>query len=421
MKVFVLNSGSSSIKFQLFDCVGAPAALAKGVVERIGLAGSRLTCACSRAPHNPSCPAKRVAADVPDHATGIKLVCNCLLNKACGLLDRLDEVAGIGHRVVHGGESFTESVRITEVVIDAIENCVKLAPLHNRPALMGIRAGTEVFPNVPQVAVFDTAFHQTLPRHRYLYAAPLEFYEEYGVRKYGFHGISHQYVARKAARLLGTGPERLKAITCHLGNGSSITAVDSGKSVDTSMGFTPLSGVMMGSRSGDLDPYIPLFLHTEAGIELNRIPEVLNKESGLKGVCRLRDVRDVLAGAERGDKQCRLALDMFVYRLAAYIGAYWVILGGPDAIVFTAGIGENVPEVRRRVLEKFRFLGVTVDEAKNAENAVDISGKNTSVRVLVIPTNEELVIAQETARIVDALDAAGAATRRDQSALPRPP
>jgi len=307
MKVLVLNSGSSSVKFQLFEFDDGNTVLAKGIADRIGLPDAEIVCTCERQAKG-RCPAKdRREADIPDHQAAIDSICKTLLSAECGAIQDLTELAGIGHRVVHGGERFTGSVIIDDAVIEGIEECVPLAPLHNPPALLGIRACAKIFENIPQVAVFDTAFHHTIPQKAYRYGIPKELYTKHRVRKYGFHGTSHYYVANEAARILGKPIQDLKIITCHLGNGCSITAVQGGKSIETSMGLTPLAGTMMGTRSGDIDPFIPFFMVKEVGMTVDEAEKTLNKESGLKGICGHNDVRDVIEGMEKGDKDCGLA------------------------------------------------------------------------------------------------------------------
>jgi acetate kinase len=410
MKVLVLNSGSSSVKFQLFNFEGGDGkVVAKGIAQRVGQDGATLSCKCPNLKGDP-CTFENIEESIPNHSAAINQVCQHLLDPVCGAISDLSEVSGIGHRVVHGGERFTGSVLIDDDVIEGIEDCAKLAPLHNPPALLGIRAGAEIFEGTPQVAVFDTAFHHTIPEAAFTYALPHRLYTEFKVRKYGFHGTSHQFVAEEAARELGRPLEELRIITCHLGNGCSITAVKNGESIDTSMGLTPLGGVMMGTRPGDIDPYVPIYMHRELGMPINEVDETLNKESGLKGICGLTDMRDVEAGAESGDAACALALEMFTYRIARYIGSYAMVLGGVDAIVFTAGIGENVPSLRAKVLERAGFLGVAIDPVKNAANARNISAAGATVATLVIPTNEELVIARETLRLVQEYSARGVTT-----------
>ncbi len=400
-KVLVLNSGSSSIKFKLFDADGGQEVRANGMAERIGLKGATIRYCCRvkeggeyttcymRTPEN---------VDVPDHRIAIQLICQILLGEESGVLEDASELAAIGHRVVHGGERFSEAVVIDEDVLEGIRDCVRLAPLHNPPALAGIEAAQEHFAGIPQVAAFDTAFHQTMPPKAYLYGIPRKLYDEYGIRKYGFHGLSHQYVSKKAAEFLGKPIEDTRIITCHLGNGCSITAVQGGKSIDTSMGVTPLAGVMMGTRSGDLDPYIPLFMIKELGMSVDGVEHTLNRESGLMGICNHADLRDVEDLSAQGDSAAALALDMFAYRVARYIGQYAMVLGGVDAVVFTAGIGENNSVMRGRILKDAGYLGIAIDETLNAQHAVDISAASASVRTFVIPTNEEAVIVEETLR-----------------------
>lgn len=402
MKVLVVNSGSSTVKFQLFEFDGGGRVLAKGLADRIGQpAQGVLSCKCART-DNGSCPVNTVGVQsIPDHSKAIEAICNHLLSEKCGAIKDLSELAGIGHRVVHGAERFTSSVIIDDEVIQEIEECAELAPLHNPPALLGIRACAQIFQGIPQVAVFDTAFHHTIPRSAYRYGIPKPLYKEHRIRKYGFHGTSHYYVAYEAARILGRDIKGLKIITCHLGNGCSITAVEGGKSIETSMGLTPLQGVMMGTRSGDIDPYIPIFMIKNLGMSADEVDDMLNKKSGLKGLCGFNDVRDVIARMEQGDEDCRLALEMFTYRIAHYVGAYAMVMNGVDAIVFTAGIGEHAPLVRAKILERAQYLGVVIDPEKNAKNETNIAAKGSKVAVLVVPTNEELVIAQETKRLVE--------------------
>lgn len=402
MKVLVLNSGSSSVKFQLFvSDDGAYSVLAKGMAQRIGLSGASLKCSCPAHADRP-CPAVGRDVEIPDHAAAISQICEHLLADGCGAIRDLSELVGLGHRVVHGAERFTGSVLIDDEVVEGIEDCARLAPLHNPPALLGIKACADIFEGIPQVAVFDTAFYHTVPKRTFVYGIPIKYYDEHGIRKYGFHGTSHMYVAQEAAKILGKPFEETRVITCHLGNGCSITAVKDGEAVDTSMGLTPLGGVMMGTRPGDFDPYVPIFMSRELGIPIDEVDHALNKESGLKGICGKADMRDVKVGAEAGDEQCALALDMFVYRIARYIGAYSMVVGGPDAVVFTAGIGENDHELRSRILANAGFLGISIDSSRNAANELDISAPGAKVRTLVIPTNEELVIARETTRVVEA-------------------
>ena len=401
-KVLVLNSGSSSIKFKLFDADGGQNVRASGIAERIGLPGATIRY-CFRVKQGDkytSCfmrtPSK---VDVPSHSVAIELICRLLLEQESGIVSSPCDIVGIGHRVVHGGERFINSVIIDDDVIEGIRECARLAPLHNPPALRGIEAAREHFSDTPQVAVFDTAFHHTMPPWAYLYGIPKRLYEEYGIRKYGFHGTSHRYVSEKAAEKLGKPVEDTKIITCHLGNGSSITAVKGGKSIDTSMGLTPLGGVMMGTRSGDLDPYIPLFMIRELGMTPDEVERTLNRESGLEGICRHADVRDVEELVSQGDLDSELALNMFAYRIARYIGGYAMVMDGVDAIVMTAGIGEKDPLMRHRILKSARYLGVELDEDANNRNAECISTPGAKVSAYVIPTNEELVIARDTIQL----------------------
>ena len=409
-KVLVINSGSSSLKYRLFAVENGEARhLAQGLIERIGLSGARIKCDCT-CDHDEDCATRLLNGkgnlEIPTHRAAIDALCTILLGPHCGVLTDISELAGIGHRVVHGAEEFSASVIIDKAVISGISKCARLAPLHNPPALMGIKACAEAFEGIPQVAVFDTAFHSSLPVEAYTFPIPHRFYEKYGVRKYGFHGTSHRYVSGEAIRLLGLPAEETRIITCHLGNGCSIAAVKGGKSVDTSMGLTPLGGVMMGTRPGDLDPYIPLFMLKELEMTPEEVDATLNKQSGLKGICDLSDVRDIEKRAANGEAECQLALDMIAYRVACFIGSYAMVMGGVHGIVFTAGIGENNPAMRTRVLRNAGYLGLSVDEERNARNETFISTDDSKVKVMVIPTNEELVIARDTARLVGQLSEA---------------
>lgn len=404
MKVLVLNTGSSSVKYRVFECDNGEARnVCAGLVERIGGNEADIKCDCQLR-HDERCAAKMIGTPgqlpIPDHKAAINDICRILLSESCGIINDLSEIEGIGHRVVHGGEEFSASTLIDDAVIQGIEKCVKLAPLHNPPALQGIQACAEVFKGTPQVAVFDTAFHATIPRHAYRYALPKELYTKHGVRKYGFHGTSHLFVSRKAIEMLDKPLEDTKIVTCHLGNGCSLSAVKGGKCVETSMGLTPLGGVMMGTRPGDLDPYLPLFMMKELGMNVDEVDQTLNKKSGLIGVCGLNDMRDIEKKAEEGDKDCQLALDMFVYRISRFIGSYSMVMGGVDAIVFTAGIGENGRTIRKRILDNAGHLGCIIDAERNERNESVISKEGSRCQAFVIPTNEELVIAQDTARIV---------------------
>ncbi len=396
MKILVINAGSSSLKYQLID-IETEEVLAKGLCERIGIDGSRLK-------HSPE-GKDEVIIEKPmkDHSDAIKLVLEALTDKEYGVIADMSEISAVGHRVVHGGEAFSKSVVIDDAVKKAIEECIPLAPLHNPPNIIGVEACEKSMPGVPQVAVFDTAFHQTMPPKAFMYALPYELYQNDKIRRYGFHGTSHKYVSSQAAEMLGKPIEELKIITCHLGNGSSITAVDGGKSVDTSMGFTPLAGVVMGTRSGDIDPAIVKFIADSEHMSLEKVDNLLNKESGVLGVSGVSsDFRDLQAAAESGNERAALALEMFMYSVKKCIGEYAVAMGGLDAIVFTAGVGENSGDVRRGVLEGTEFLGIKIDPEKNKLRGqkVEISTPDSKVKVLIIPTNEELMIARETAALV---------------------
>ena len=395
MKILVINAGSSSLKYQLFSMTNETV-LAKGLCERIGIEGSR----------NKFQPAgkEQVVIEKPmkDHSDAIKMVIDALINKEYGVIDSMDEIKAVGHRVVHGGEFFSKSVLIDENVKKAIDQCSQLAPLHNPPNLIGIEACERTMPGVPQVAVFDTAFHQTMDKVAYLYALPYELYEKYKIRRYGFHGTSHKYVSQKAAEMLGKPIEELKIITLHLGNGSSVTAVKNGKSVDTSMGFTPLEGVIMGTRCGEIDPAILTFLMEKENLDYNQVNSLLNKESGVLGISGVSsDFRDLDDAIREGNKRAKLALDMFCYSVKKYIGEYAVAMGGVDAIVFTAGVGENNAEAREEITSELAFMGIQGDKEKNNVRGVaaDVSAAGATVRTLVIPTNEELMIALDTQKL----------------------
>lgn len=396
MKILVVNSGSSSLKYQLFDMVGETV-LAKGLVERIGSEGSVLT-------HQADGKKEKTEFESPNHEAALRKVFDVLTHSGIGVLKDIKEIDAVGHRVVHAGEKFAASVRITPEVVAALEECSELAPLHNPPGITGIRAITKILPEVPQVGVFDTAFHQTMPRESYIYPIPYEYYEKYKIRRYGFHGTSHRYVSMRAAAMLGKPIADLKLVTCHLGNGSSVAAVDGGRSVDTSMGFTPLAGIPMGTRSGDLDPAIVTFIAEKDGVTAEHVVQkVLNKQSGVLGISGLsNDFRDLELAAEDGNERAALALSIFATGLRKYIAAYAAVMSGVDAIIFTAGIGENSKEMRSRVCQGLEFLGVSIDEDQNNCRSVerDISTPQSKVRVLIIPTNEELVIARDTREIV---------------------
>lgn len=398
MKVLVINCGSSSIKYQLFD-MEREEILAKGIAERIGIEGSFIKHQARGENHVFEIP-------MPDHEVGIKHVLELLTHESYGVIKSLSEISAVGHRVVHGGEYFSDSVLIDERVIKAIEDCVNIAPLHNPPNLMGIKAAMHVLPGVPQVAVFDTAFHQTMPKHAYIYGLPYEYYEKYKIRRYGFHGTSHFYVSRRTAELVGKPVEELKIITCHLGNGSSLAAVMNGKCVDTSMGMSTIQGVLMGTRTGDLDPVALLYLMEKEGLNTKQASDLVHKQSGIKGLSGIsNDLRDVEKAAEEGNERAKLALEVLCYGIAKYIGAYAVAMNGVDVISFTAGIGENSALVRSKVCSRLTFMGVQLDEEANKKTVRGAEGfisvPDSRVKVAVVPTNEELVIARDTKRLVE--------------------
>jgi len=393
MKILVINCGSSSIKYQLFD-MADESVLAKGLLERLGTEQVSLCHQATGAVVQPSCSAK-------DHRAGLGLILASLVHRDYGVIERIEEIEAVGHRVVHGGEEFTGAVRIDGKVIKAIENCAQLAPLHNRPNLAGITAAQTALGLAVQVAVFDTAFHSTLKRAAFIYALPYEWYEQYGIRRYGFHGTSHQYVAERAAEILGRRLNELNLITAHLGNGCSITAIRRGKSVDHSMGLTPAEGLVMGTRGGDMDPAIVFHLAANSDMSLEQINEALQHRSGLLGISGLsNDMRDIVQAGADGQERARLALEIFVHRLKKYIGAYMALLGEVDGLVFTGGIGENSAVVRRKAVENLRKLGLRLDaqanEAVAQGQAKEISAADSDVKILVIPTNEELLIARQT-------------------------
>lgn len=395
MKVLVLNCGSSSLKYQLFDMTDTNV-LAKGMVERIGLTGSQLT-------HRRGEEKYVITRDLPGHNEAVSMVLEAMVNPEYGVIGSLKEIGAIGHRVVHGGEKFASSVLIDPAVMEALQECIELAPLHNPPNIVGIEACNKLMPGVPQVGVFDTAFHQTMPPYAYIYGLPYELYEKYKIRKYGFHGTSHKYVSTRAAAILGRPLAETKIITCHLGNGASITAVKGGESLETSMGFTPLEGLMMGTRSGDLDPAIVSYIMEKEGLTAEEVNDFLNKKCGVLGVSGVSsDFRDIETAAAQGNYRAQLALEIFAYDVKKYIGAYAAVLDGVDAIVFTAGLGENSPDMRCSITGGLSYLGVAVDPAKNAVRGreADISRDGSRCRVLVVPTNEELMIAQDTVDIV---------------------
>ncbi len=395
MNILIVNAGSSSLKYQVIN-MADESTLAKGLIERIGIPGSKLSQTVGESKHVVETPMK-------DHIEASQHMINALTDPVHGAVKSMDEISAVGHRVVQGGETFTTSTLIDEECLNAIKANVPLAPLHNPANLMGIKACLQVMPDKPMVAVFDTSFHQTMPPHAYLYGVPYEYYEKLRVRRYGFHGTSHRYVSRRGAAFLGKDAKDLRIITCHLGNGSSICAVDHGKSVDTSMGLTPLEGVLMGTRSGTVDPAALQFIMNAENINIDEMLDVLNKKSGLLGVSGVSsDMRDVEAAAEKGNKQAETALKMLSRGIKKYIAAYAAIMGGVDLIVFTAGIGENSPELREMVLSDMSFMGIELDKAKNKVRGkeTDISAENSRVKLLIIPTNEELVIARDTKELV---------------------
>ncbi|MCM2999289.1 MULTISPECIES: acetate/propionate family kinase [Paenibacillus] len=402
MKILVINAGSSSLKYQLYDMTDE-SVLAKGLVERIGMDSSIVT-------HKPTGrPDVTEVSEILEHTTAIRKVLALLTDKENGVIESVDEIQAVGHRVVHGGEFFNESALVDAEAKSKIRQLFDLAPLHNPASMLGIKATEANMPGVPQVVVFDTAFHQTMPETAYLYAIPRVLYNKYKVRRYGMHGTSHDFVSKAAAEYLGRPLEDLKIITCHIGNGASLTAVDGGKSVDTSMGMTPLEGLMMGTRSGDLDPAIVPYVMNKEELTVNEVNSMLNKHSGLLAISGISsDMREITEGMEKGDAHSKLAFDMYEYRLRKYIGSYAAALNGVDVIVFTAGVGENSVVLRKKVCENLTYLGVELDEELNAVRSGEprrISSKNSKVEVLVVPTNEELVIARDTNRIVQSLNA----------------
>ncbi len=397
MNILVINCGSSSLKFQLINSTSENV-LAKGICERIGIDGQFV--------YQPEDGEKiKATKDMPTHKQAIKEVLDALVSKECGVIASLEEIGAVGHRVVHGGEKFTDSVIITDEIISNVEACNDLAPLHNPANIIGINACKELMPNVTMVGVFDTAFHQTMPSEAYMYGLPYEYYEKHGVRKYGFHGTSHSFVSKRVCEFLGQDLEKTKTIVCHLGNGSSICAVDGGKSVDTSMGLTPLEGVAMGTRSGDIDPSIIEFLMKKENTDIHGVMDILNKKSGVYGVSGFisSDFRDLTDEYHAGNKMAALAFDVFSYRVAKYIGSYVAAMNGVDNIVFTAGVGENDELVREKVSYYLKYLGVEIDKEINDNGRgkeIVISKPGSKVTVAIVPTNEELAIARETARLV---------------------
>ena len=396
MNILVINCGSSSLKFQLINS-DTESVLAKGLCERIGIDG-RLT-------YQPAGGEKAVSElAMPTHTEAIQFVIDALTDETTGVVKSLEEINAVGHRIVHGGEKFAKSVVITDEVMAAVEECNDLAPLHNPANLIGINACKQLMPGTPMVGVFDTAFHQTMPEEAYMYGLPYEYYDKYKVRRYGFHGTSHSFVSKRTAEILERPYDNLKTIVCHLGNGASICAVKDGKSVDTSMGLTPLEGLVMGTRSGDIDPAILEFIAKKEDLDITALMNMLNKKSGVFGLSNnlSSDFRDLENAAAEGNKQAQVALDVFCYRVAKYVGAYTAAMNGVDAITFTAGIGENAANVRSKVCEYLGYLGITIDEEANGKRGEEIviSTPDSKVKVLVIPTNEELAIARETVALI---------------------
>jgi len=392
MKILVLNCGSSSLKYQVID-MDTRNSIAKGLVERIGLEGSVLT-------HTTGSQKKEVIkTEIKNHTNAIELVLKQLVIPETGALKNLNEIHAVGHRVVHGGEKFAKSVVIDDSVMIALKDCIELAPLHNPPNIAGIKACQKIMPGIPQVAVFDTAFHQTMKPFSYIYGLPYEYYEKYGIRKYGFHGTSHKYVSQRAAVLLKKPIEELKIISCHLGNGASIAAIRGGKSIATSMGFTPLDGLMMGTRSGTLDPAIVTYIMCRENFNVDQMNDFLNTKCGALGVSGISsDFRDIEVAAEQGSNRAQLALDIFDYDVKQFIGSYAAAMGGVDALIFTAGVGENSISTRASICKDMEFFGIDLDLEKNKVRGeeVDVAKTNSRCRVLVIPTNEELMIALDT-------------------------
>ncbi|MDD3242417.1 MAG: acetate kinase [Eubacteriales bacterium] len=396
MKILVINAGSSSLKYQLMD-MEDETVIAKGLCERIGIEGSNLQ-------HRPTGKEQvRIEKPMANHTQAIEIVLAALTDPVHGVISSMDEISAVGHRVLHGGEKFAGSFVITPAVMDVIRENIPLGPLHNPANIMGIEACQQVMPNTPMVAVFDTAFHQSMPPKAFMYAIPKDYYTRLHVRKYGFHGTSHRYVAQRTAEFLGQDAKGLRIITCHLGNGCSMAAIVDGKCMDTSMGLTPLEGMVMGTRSGDLDPAVVGFICEQEHMDVQDCMTMLNKKSGLLGISGFSsDMRDILAAVDEGNADAKLALDMFVYRIRKYIGSYAAAMGGVDAVVFTAGIGENNPRIRELCVEGLGFLGIAIDHEKNAQRGGerDISAPGSTVRTLVIPTDEELVIARDTRDLV---------------------
>lgn len=397
MKILVLNCGSSSIKYALYN-MDDKSVMTSGGAERVGLDGAFVKVKL------PNGEKKQIMHDIPEHTEGVKFIFSLLTDPEIGVIKDLKEIDAVGHRMVHGGEKFNKSVLLTDEVLKAFEACIDLAPLHNPANLKGVKAVSELMPGLPQVGVFDTAFHQTMPAHSYLYAIPYDLYEKYGVRRYGFHGTSHRYVSQRVCEFLGVDYNTKRIITCHIGNGGSVAAVENGKCVDTSMGLTPLEGLMMGTRSGDIDGGAITFLEKKLGLDADGMSNLLNKKSGVLGITGISsDMREIDNAIAAGNERAKLALDMYNYRIKKYVGAYAAAMGGCDIIVFTAGVGENQSEMREAVCEKMEYMGVKIDKEKNkgirGVEAV-ISAPDSKVTVCVIPTDEELMIATDTMNLL---------------------
>ncbi len=399
MNILVINCGSSSLKYQLLDMNGE-VLMAKGLVERIGLEGAQLK--------NETTGKEKevIVTPMKNHKEALSVVLRALTDEKLGAIKDLSEIDACGHRVVHAGEKFSGSVLITDEVMAALEECIELAPLHNPPNITGVKAIQELIPNIVNIGVFDTAFHQTMPKESYIYPLPYEYYKKYGLRRYGFHGTSHRYVSARAAEVLDMDYNNMKIITCHLGNGASVAAIKNGKSVATSMGFTPLEGLAMGTRTGDMDPAIVTFLMGKENLTIKEMDNILNKKSGVLGISGVSsDFRDIENAADEGNERAQLAIDIFRVRVKKYIAAYAAVMGGVDAVVFTAGLGENSPVDRKNICDGLEFMGIKIDDEANNVRGKDtlISTKDSKVKVLLIPTNEELMIARDTKEIVEAL------------------
>jgi len=397
MKILVLNCGSSSIKYALYD-MDDRSVMAQGGIERVGMEGAFVKVKL------PNGEKRTIEHDIPEHTEGVKLIFSLLTDKAIGAIKSLEEIDAVGHRMVHAGEKFAHSVVIDDEVIKAYEECIDLAPLHNPANLKGVNAVRSLMPNMPQVGVFDTAFHQTMPKHAFMYALPYELYEKYGIRRYGFHGTSHRYVSARACEYLGLDYEKQRIITCHIGNGGSVAAIKNGKCIDTSMGLTPLEGIMMGTRSGNVDAGALVYLQKKLGLSADELSDLLNKKSGMLGISGISsDMREVREAAENGNERAKLAISMYTYCIKKYVGAYAAAMGGCDIIVFTAGVGENQDIVRELVCTDMEYMGVEMDVEKNckirAEEAV-LSMPESKVKIVLIPTDEELMIASDTMSLV---------------------